>query len=225
MTYSPMQAMPRRRAIAAPTPEEVLADLGIDAALISSPADAESIDPRSTLVLIESSAVSRQLLRSCLDRCARLKAPVLLILDADSIEEIGNAADPDDFIVSPFSREELALRARRLVERAVDGMGEDVVRIGDLAINPTNYEVSVRGRRVDLRFKEYELLLLMASNPGRVYSREALLKQVWGYEYLGGTRTVDVHVRRLRSKIEDVDRSYIETIWNVGYRIRDSAEC
>ena len=64
----------------------------------------------------------------------------------------------------------------------------------------------------------------MASNPGRVYSREALLKQVWGYEYLGGTRTVDVHVRRLRSKIEDADRSYIETIWNVGYRIRERAE-
>ena len=168
--------------------------------------------------------MSGQTLRVCLDLCSRIKAPVLLVLDADRLGDAADVGGVDDFIVSPFSQEELELRARRLVEGAVDGTGEDAVRVGDLVINPANYEVSVSGRRVDLRFKEYELLLLMASNPGRVYSREALLKQVWGYEYLGGTRTVDVHVRRLRSKIEDADRSYIETIWNVGYRIRESAE-
>ena len=222
MTYSAIQA--RRRALAAPSPEQVLADLGIDAALVSSPADAESIDPRCSLVLMESGSMSGQVLRTCLDLCSRLKAPVLLVLDLDRLEDIEDAGSVDDFIVSPFSQEELALRARLLVEDAVNETLENIVRVGDLVINPANYEVSVSGRRVDLRFKEYELLLLMASNPGRVYSREALLKQIWGYEYLGGTRTVDVHVRRLRSKIEDADRSYIETIWNVGYRIRESAE-
>ena len=77
------------------------------------------------------------------------------------------------------------------------------------------------GRRVSLRFKEYELLLLMAANPGRVYSREVLLNRIWGYEYLGGTRTVDVHIRRLRSKIEDTGHRFIETVWQVGYRFRD----
>ena len=71
---------------------------------------------------------------------------------------------------------------------------------------------------MSLRFKEYKLLRLLASNPGRVYTREALRSQIWGYEYFGGTRTVDVHIRRLRSKIEDADNSFIETIWNVGYR-------
>ncbi len=222
MTYSAMQA--RRRAVAAPSPVDVLADLGIDAALVSSPADAEAVDPKVSLVLVESGPMSGQMLRACLALCSRLRAPVLLALDADRIGDASRDGRVDDFIVSPFSREELALRARRLVEGAGDETREGVVRVGDLVINPANYEVSVSGRRVDLRFKEYELLLLMASNPGRVYSREALLKQVWGYEYLGGTRTVDVHVRRLRSKIEDADRSYIETIWNVGYRIRESAE-
>ena len=222
MTYSVMQA--RRRALAAPTSEEALADLGIDAALVSSPEEAESIDPKSSLVLVESGSMSGQALRACLARCSRLRAPVLLVLDAGRLEDVRDAGRVDDFIVNPFSQGELALRARRLVERDCEAASEGVVRVGDLVINPATYEVSVSGRRVDLRFKEYELLLLMASNPGRVYSREALLKQVWGYEYLGGTRTVDVHVRRLRSKIEDSDRSYIETIWNVGYRIRESTE-
>ena len=217
-----MQA--RRRALAASTPEEVLEELGVDAALVSSLADAESIDPKSSLVLVESSSMSGQVLRACLSRCSRLRAPVLLVLDASQLDDVRDAGRVDDFIVSPFSQEELAMRARRLVESGSESTGEGVVRVGELVISPTNYEVSVSGRRVDLRFKEYELLLLMASNPGRVYSREALLKQVWGYEYLGGTRTVDVHVRRLRSKIEDADRSYIETIWNVGYRIRESTD-
>ena len=222
MTYSAMQA--RRKALALPTPEELLADLGIDVAPVSSPADAESVDPKSSLVLIESGSMSRQALRACLSQCSRLRAPVLLVLDATRLEDVRDAGRVDDFIVSPFSQEELAMRARRLVESDGEVDGEGVVRVRELVINPANYEVSVSGRRVDLRFKEYELLLLMARNPGRVYSREALLKQVWGYEYLGGTRTVDVHVRRLRSKIEDADHSYIETIWNVGYRIRESAE-
>ena len=71
-----------------------------------------------------------------------------------------------------------------------------------------------------LAFKEYELLKLMAANPGRVYSRETLLEQVWGYQYFGGTRTVDVHIRRLRSKIEDASHTFIDTVWNVGYRFR-----
>jgi DNA-binding response OmpR family regulator len=96
-----------------------------------------------------------------------------------------------------------------------------MVRVGDMTINAANFEVSVGGRRVSLRFKEYELLLLMAANPGRVYSREALLNKVWGYDYLGGTRTVDVHIRRLRSKIEDAEHTFIETVWQVGYRFKD----
>jgi two-component system alkaline phosphatase synthesis response regulator PhoP len=89
-----------------------------------------------------------------------------------------------------------------------------------MTIDLERYDVTVGGRRVSLTYKEFQLLVLLASNPGRVYSRENLLSQVWGYDYLGGTRTVDVHVRRLRSKIESPDRSFIETIYLVGYRFK-----
>ena len=82
------------------------------------------------------------------------------------------------------------------------------------------YEVSSRGKRVLLTFKEYQLLVLLVTNPGKVYTREELLMDVWAYDYFGGTRTVDVHIRRLRSKIEDADHSFIETVRNVGYRFR-----
>jgi two-component system alkaline phosphatase synthesis response regulator PhoP len=97
-----------------------------------------------------------------------------------------------------------------------------IIRVGDLQIDTSSYEVTIQGRRIGLRFKEYELLKLLAENPGRVFSRDALLNQIWGYEYFGGTRTVDVHIRRLRSKLEDVEHNFIETIWNVGYRFRES---
>ena len=89
-----------------------------------------------------------------------------------------------------------------------------------LPIYQERYEVTVAGRRVALTYKEFQVLVLLASNPGRVYTREALLSQIWGYDYLGGTRTVDVHIRRLRSKVESPGRSFVETIWNVGYRFR-----
>ena len=128
----------------------------------------------------------------------------------------------EDFIVCPWSLGELVIRVRRMVERRrqtpADAPG--VIRGGDLVIDTNRYDVFVAGRPVVLTFKEYELLKLLASHPGRVFTREALLEQVWGYEYFGGTRTVDVHVRRLRSKTEDAAHSFIETVWNVGYRFR-----
>ena len=129
-----------------------------------------------------------------------------------------------DFIVSPFLEEELITRSIFSVKRAtVAPLEEDLINRGDLTINPSNYEVLINNIRVHLRFKEYELLLLLASNPGRVYDRATLLNQIWGYDYFGGTRTVDVHIRRLRSKIENnAENPYIETIWNVGYRFRSS---
>ena len=93
-----------------------------------------------------------------------------------------------------------------------------LLKVGDLSIDQERYEVTVGGRRVALTYKEFQLLVLLASTPGRAYTREALLSQIWGYDYLGGTRTVDVHVRRLRSKVESPGRAFVETIWNVGYR-------
>ena len=114
--------------------------------------------------------------------------------------------------------DELALRINRAIVMVNGPQGDNLLKIGDLMIDLDRYEVTISGRRISLTFKEFQLLALLASNPGRVYSREVLLNQLWGYDYLGGTRTVDVHIRRLRSKIEESGHSYLETIWNVGYR-------
>ncbi|MAO74769.1 MAG: hypothetical protein CL699_00425 [Chloroflexi bacterium] len=130
-----------------------------------------------------------------------------------------------DFITTPIKLSELITRCQRITKRTNNVSTEKLIKFGDLLINPDNYEVKIKGNRVNLRFKEYELLLLLASNPGRVYDRASLLNQIWGYDYFGGTRTVDVHIRRLRSKIEVLpDTEYIETIWNVGYRFTEKTE-
>ena len=98
-----------------------------------------------------------------------------------------------------------------------------VLRFDECTINPESRVVTKGSVEVQLTAKEFDLLFFLASNPGRVYTREALLSQIWGYDYLGGTRTVDVHIRRLRSKVESPGHSFVETIWNVGYRFKAPA--
>jgi two-component system alkaline phosphatase synthesis response regulator PhoP len=93
-----------------------------------------------------------------------------------------------------------------------------LIKCGDLVIDIAKYEVSIGGKLLALTFKEYELLKFLAKNRGRVFTRETLLNEVWGYDYYGGDRTVDVHIRRLRSKIEDSTHTFIETVRNIGYK-------
>jgi DNA-binding response OmpR family regulator len=124
--------------------------------------------------------------------------------------------DIDDFLVTPFDSKELFFRINLILGKRLDGSYEPIEG-KDLIINPDTCEVMIQGNIVDLTFKEYELLKLLASNKGHVFTREALLDKIWGYDYFGGDRTVDVHVRRLRSKIEH-SRAYIETVRNIGYR-------
>ncbi|MQF93035.1 MAG: winged helix-turn-helix transcriptional regulator [SAR202 cluster bacterium] len=100
-------------------------------------------------------------------------------------------------------------------------MTEKIINQGNLKIDTEKYLVTLEGKKIDLTFKELELLKVLSSNPGRVFSRENLLKSIWDYDYYGGTRTVDVHVRRLRRKIEDHKYNFIETIWNVGYKFNE----
>ena len=128
----------------------------------------------------------------------------------------------EDFIVAPFSEEELIARVKLVIVKNIQPLNENTLRLGSLSINPINYEVRLNNRLITLRYKEYELLRLLASNPAKVFSRESLLNEIWGYEYFGGTRTVDVHIRRIRSKIEDAKDLKIETVWNVGYRLTSS---
>jgi DNA-binding response OmpR family regulator len=126
----------------------------------------------------------------------------------------------DDFILVPAAQDEAAARVRRAVRRRAGAQGEHLIRCGDLTIDQASYRVFVANRPVDLTYKEYELLRFLALNQDKVCTRETLLSRVWGYDFYGGARTVDVHIRRLRSKIEDREHTLIETVRNVGYRLR-----
>ncbi len=159
---------------------------------------------------------AKRAVKSCRDK----RVPVLAALRKDAIGQYDPSLNPDELVICPTSDDELSLRVQQAVFRVNGPSGSPTLVVGDLSIDLERYEVSVAGRRVTLTYKEFQLLALLASNPGRVYTRDALLSQVWGYDYLGGTRTVDVHVRRLRSKVESPGRSFVETIWNVGYRFK-----
>ena len=144
----------------------------------------------------------------------------LALLRADDLAGLDFGAGFDDFIVFPVTSEELTARVRRAIWVKSGVESDNTLRAEDLHIDLSNYKVFVAGRPVDLTYKEYELLRFLAQNPDKVFTREALLNRVWGYEYYGGARTVDVHIRRLRSKIEDRTHTFIETVRNVGYRFR-----
>lgn len=199
-----------------------LRDEGISAVLVTSEMGLQGVHDSKDLdlALLDVSAMPEAEMKLCVREFTRLEVPTIALVPERLIGMFDPSLAIDDLVISPTRLDELSLRARRLlsVHREKD---EDTIQLGDLSINRTNYEVSVRGRSVNLRFKEYELLLLMATNPGRVYTRGQLLESIWGFDYLGGTRTVDVHIRRLRSKIEDRDHQFVETVWNVGYKFRD----
>jgi len=148
------------------------------------------------------------------------RLPVIALLPGDTLDSLNGNLDIDDFITSPYDAHELVLRARRVLSRARNIDGGELIKCDGLLIDLAKCEVTLEGRVVELTFKEYELLKFLASHRGRVFNREALLSKVWGYDYYGGDRTVDVHVRRLRSKIEDAKHTFIETVRNIGYRFK-----
>lgn len=121
--------------------------------------------------------------------------------------------DFDDFCCEPLSIDELMVRLALSA-----GAHDDVVSYGPLRINPDTYEAVIDDRPLDLTYMQYRLLHHLASHPGRVFTREVLLSQVWGYEYFGGARTVDVHIRRLRAKLGEEHADLIQTVRSVGYR-------
>jgi len=145
--------------------------------------------------------------------------PVIALLERQIIDSPDiDLKAIDDFVIEPGDAGELALRIKKLLNKTAGAESGEVIRCGDLLIDLARCEVSIGGLRVDLTFKEYELLRFLASHPDRVYTRDALLNKVWGYDYFGGDRTVDVHIRRLRSKIESLGHTFIDTVRNIGYR-------
>lgn len=144
----------------------------------------------------------------------------------DMSKILGLEYGADDYLTKPFNILELKARIKAVLRRyqSTDQPIEDrVIKIDDFKINTIGRKVSLKGEEVNLTAKEFDLLLLLASNPGKIYSREELLEIIWGYEYFGDLRTVDVHIRRLREKIEinSSDPEYILTKWGVGYYFRN----
>ena len=141
--------------------------------------------------------------------------PVILVASSEHLALIESSSTKSEFIVGPLDPVELRIRVRRLVREEA---GEELLTFKDLELNPLNYQATLAGHPMDLTYMEYELLRFLVENPVRVWSREQLLSKVWGYEYYGGARTVDVHVRRLRSKLGEERASWITTVRSVGYR-------
>lgn len=146
--------------------------------------------------------------------------PVILLLRSETINKLELISGVDDFLLEPWKIAELKMRINRITKKSDSINNEELIKHGDLVIDSKHYEVFLDGKRVILTFKEYELLKLLISDPGRVFTRQKILDKVWGFDYFGGDRTVDVHIRRLRSKIEDPRHSFISTVRNIGYKFK-----
>ena len=141
--------------------------------------------------------------------------PVILAISLDQLALVDSTSGISDFITTPVDPLELRLRVQRLNK---EEQTDDLVVFKDLELNTLNYQATLASKPIDLTFMEYELLRFLVENPIRVWSREQLLSKVWGYDYYGGARTVDVHIRRLRSKLGEERASWITTVRSVGYR-------
>lgn len=158
------------------------------------------------------------LCRSLRKREAPLQ-PLLLVVERGQLSELEFREDLfDDFVVVGASVAEVEARLAHLFWRTGRGKQHDLIVYGPLALNLETYQAALSGRPLDLTFMEYELLRFLAAHPGKVFTREVLLSRVWGYEYFGGARTVDVHVRRLRAKLGEEHAHLIDTVRSVGYR-------
>lgn len=146
------------------------------------------------------------------------KKPVLLIIHQSLKELVDVEWFFDDFILYPLRKGELKLRIEKLLGKSFKAIDESIVQIGDIEINLDEYSVFLNNEKIDFTYKEFELLKFLLQNRGKVFSRKELLSKIWGIEYIGGTRTVDVHIRRLRSKLGSDFNALIETVRNVGYR-------
>ncbi len=145
--------------------------------------------------------------------------PILLLLSGTQLTDLELRDDLfDDFCLTPFHPRELEARLKHLFWRTGSGSRPELVEYGPLVLNLETYQAAIDSRPLDLTYMEYELLKFLATNPGKVFTREILLSRVWGYEYYGGARTVDVHLRRLRAKLGEEHANLISTVRSVGYR-------
>lgn len=202
---------------------EVLPALGYLSHIVTTePLDAASLPlvSGSELVIVDA---TRDLARAQA-LCRALRSgdgalPILLVIAEAGLAALKPDWGSSDFVLPSANPAELEARIRMLAQRPERRTGEEPIAVGDLVVDPTSYQVRLRNRPVDLTYKEFELLRFLASRPGRVCTRAGLLQEVWGYDYFGGERTVDVHVRRLRSKLGAEYESMIATVRGVGYKL------
>ena len=151
------------------------------------------------------------------------EVPIIMLTAKGEVFDrvLGLELGADDYVVKPFDAKEVVARIKAVLRRSASSMADEVkeVHYDKLSINLTNYELKVNGVQVDTPPKEMELIFHLAKNPNRVFTRDQLLDEVWGFDYYGDSRTVDVHIKRLREKLDGVsDKWELRTVWGVGYK-------
>ena len=144
--------------------------------------------------------------------------PIVLLLDENEMKTADLPSGIQEVLYRPLRMAEALARIQLLFKRLHKVDQKNLIQRGKLSMDVSKYEVRIGEKKIDLTFTEFELLKFLCSSPGTVFTREVLLNKVWGYEYYGGTRTVDVHIRRLRSKIEGKSSTFIDTVRNIGYK-------
>ncbi|MFC1847278.1 response regulator transcription factor [Chloroflexota bacterium] len=194
--------------------------------IVSGEEELESSGSADLLLIETGDGLIGSVLRDLIQRIKQDRLILIVLLaDKESLHDIENDSNVEDFVLRPYSFNELSSRLKRLLQRSRPREeSAEYLKYGDLAIDLPRCEVTVAGKVVALTFKEFELLKFLLSRKGLVLTREVLLNEIWGYDYFGGDRTVDVHIRRLRSKIEDATHSFIETVRNIGYRLKINDE-
>jgi DNA-binding response OmpR family regulator len=174
--------------------------------------------PESDLIILDarSNLAAAKSLSQIL-RTTGLSVPLLLVVTEGGLTAVTPDWGVDDVVLVDAGPAEVDARIRLAIGRAQTAQPAERIQTSGVVIDEASYSAKVRGRALDLTYKEFELLRFLAAHPSRVFTREQLLSEVWGYDYFGGTRTVDVHVRRLRAKLGDLD-GLIGTVRNVGYR-------
>ena len=206
----------RSSQVTLPALGELFPDLKLEPLSVASIGHVLALEPEGVLVdAAENPAQAWTVVRALAERDPRV--PVVIVLERHWVERYPWHEVADEFLYPGAPAAEVRMRLAMLRRRAGSGDGT-VIRLGPLAIDTETYRVTADGRPLDLTFKEFELLRFLASTPGRVSTRPSLLREVWGYDFYGGTRTVDVHVRRLRAKLGPEYEPLIETVQGVGYR-------